>query len=103
VTLLEIDTLRVDVEEALARFRAEVLPQLREQPGYEGVLVLVSPEGPGLLVSLWSDEQAMEAAGPFAAGALARFATIFRAPPGREHYAVRLLDAPAGALAALET
>jgi heme-degrading monooxygenase HmoA len=100
VTLLEIDTLRVDVDEAVERFKAEVLPALREQDGYEGVLVLVNPQGPGLLVSLWSSEQAMEAAAAFAAGALARFATIFRAPPGREHYELRVLDAPAGSLAA---
>lgn len=98
VTLLEIDTLRVDVDEAVERFKAEVLPALREQDGYEGVLVLVNPEGPGMLVSFWSSEQAMEAAAGFASAALEGFATLFRSPPGREHYELRVLDAPTGSL-----
>jgi heme-degrading monooxygenase HmoA len=91
---LEIDTMRVDVDEAVERFRAEVLPALREQDGYEGVIVLVNPEGPGAIVSLWRDEGTMQAAAGFASAALERFATIFRNPPGREHYAVRVLDLP---------
>ena len=47
VTLLEIDTVRVDIDAALELFRSEVLPQLREQDGYEGVYVLTTPEGKG--------------------------------------------------------
>lgn len=91
-TLLEIDTVRVDVDAAVARFEREVLPALREQDGYEGVLVLVNAEGPGMIVSLWRSEAAMEAAAGFAAEALAAFATIFRSPPGRERYEVRVAD-----------
>jgi hypothetical protein len=96
VTLLEVDTLRHALDEAVARFEADVLPGLREQDGYEGVLVMVNPEGPAMIVTFWRDEQAMAAAGGFATTALERFATIFRSPPGREHYDVRVLDAPAG-------
>jgi hypothetical protein len=94
VTLLEVDTLRTSLDEAVERFNEEVLPALREQAGYEGVLVMVNPEGPGIVVSFWSSTEAMEAAGGFAASALERFATIFRAPPGRERYELRVADGP---------
>ena len=94
VTLLEVDTVRTRVDEAVERFNEEVLPALREQDGYAGVLVLVNPEGPGMIVSFWSTREAMEAAAGFAAGALERFATIFRSPPGREHYELRVADGP---------
>jgi hypothetical protein len=94
VTLLEVDTLRTSLDEAVERFNQEVLPALREQDGYEGVLVLVNPEGPGMIVSFWSSAEAMAAAAAFASGALERFATIFRSPPGREHYELRVADGP---------
>jgi heme-degrading monooxygenase HmoA len=94
VTLLEVDTLRVALDEAVESFNREVLPALREQDGYEGVLVMVNPEGPGMIVSFWSTVEAMEAAAGFASDALARFATIFRSPPGREHYELRVADGP---------
>jgi heme-degrading monooxygenase HmoA len=96
VTLLEVDVLRHDLDEAVERFRADVLPALREQEGYEGVVVMVNPDGPGMIVSFWRDEQTMAAAAGFASAAVERFATIFRSPPGREHYDVRVLDAPTG-------
>ncbi len=96
VTLLEVDTLRTSIDDAVAAFDAEVLPRLQQLDGYEGVLVMVNPEGPGMIVSFWRDAASMEAASGFAAGAVERFATLFRSPPGREHYEVRVLDAPAG-------
>jgi hypothetical protein len=99
VTLLEVDVLRYDIDEATERFKAEILPRLQELDGYDGVVVLVNPEGPGMIVSFWRDEASMEAATGFATAAVEQFATIFRAPPGREHYEVRVLDAPAGSLA----
>ena len=98
VTLLEVDTVRTDVDAALERYRQEVLPRLREQAGYEGAFVLLNPEGQGLVLSLWSDEDALEATMPIAAAALQQFATVFRAPPGRERYEVRVADLPAHSL-----
>ena len=94
VTLLEIDMVRTDADAALERYREEVLPKLREQPGYEGAFVMLNPEGQGLIMSLWSDEEALQATAPIAAAALHSFATIFRAPPGREQYDVRIADLP---------
>jgi heme-degrading monooxygenase HmoA len=53
VTLFALDTLRFELEAAIERFNEVVLPALLEQPGYEGVYVLVNPDGNGLVLSLW--------------------------------------------------
>ena len=95
VTLLEVDVVRSDVEEVLDRYRHEVLPEVQSQPGYEGMFVLVNPDGQGLIMSLWSDEESLEATMPLASVAIERFLTVFRAAPGRESYEVRLADVPA--------
>ena len=95
VTLLEIDAVRTDVDAALERYREEVLPKLREQPGYEGAFVMLNPDGQGLVMSFWTSEDALRETAPIAAAALHSFATISRAPPGREQYEVRIADLPA--------
>ena len=94
VTLLEIDTERVDVDDALTLYREQVMPDLRQQPGYEGVYVLATPEGRGLIMSLWASEEAADASAQsgFYSDVLARFVTLFRSPPGRERYEVRFVD-----------
>ncbi|MCZ7590573.1 MAG: antibiotic biosynthesis monooxygenase [Gaiella sp.] len=94
VTLLEIDTLRVEVEDVLRRFETEILPRVREMPGYEGVAVLVTPEGKGMIVSFWESEEAVEASAGPAASAVEEFVTLYRAPPGREHYRVAYAEMP---------
>ena len=66
-----------------------MLPQLREQDGYEGVYVLTTPDGKALIMALWETEEA--AAGDHAGfydEQLERYVTLFRAPPGRERYEV---------------
>ena len=95
VTLLEVDLVRTDLDAVLERYRAEVLPEIQSQPGYEGMFVLANPEGAGLVLSLWSDEDALDASAALAAGAVDRFTTVFRSAPGRESYEVRLADVPA--------
>jgi heme-degrading monooxygenase HmoA len=94
VTLLEIDTLRADVDETVQQFETRVLPHVRELPGYEGVVVLVTPEGRGMVVSFWDTEEDVAASAGVAASAVEEFVTIYRAPPGREHYRVALADMP---------
>jgi heme-degrading monooxygenase HmoA len=97
LTLLEIDTVRTSMDAALAQFECEVAPGLEEQPGYQGVFVLTTPDGKGALLSLWDTEAqaAVEAdEQPFYAEALGRFATLFRSPPGRERYEVAYADQP---------
>jgi heme-degrading monooxygenase HmoA len=99
VTLAEIDVVRTSLDDAVELFRESVVPALREQDGYEGVYVLVSPEGKALVLTFWESEEAAEAglAGgrSFYAEQVAKFVTIYRSPPGREHYDVVLADGPA--------
>jgi heme-degrading monooxygenase HmoA len=94
VTLLEIDTLRITIDEATELFRAEVLPRLREQEGFVGAVVLATPEGKGMIVTAWESEAAAAAAAGFASGELERYMTLFRAPPGREYYQVVFAELP---------
>ena len=97
VTLLEIDTLRIDVGVAVDLFRESVLPRLRELDGYEGTYVLTTPEGRALLMTLWNSDEAAEAHSEtgFYAEQLEEYTTIFRSPPGRERYEVAMVDTPA--------
>jgi hypothetical protein len=95
VTLVEIDTMRVGVGEAVALFEREVLPGVRAQDGYRGTLVLTTPEGRGMIVTLWATERDA-APGERYGGTLERYMTLFRAPPGREGYEVSLADLPEG-------
>jgi hypothetical protein len=94
VTLLEIDTMRIDVRDAVALFTEHVLPRLRDQDGYEGVVVLATPEGRGMIVTIWETEEGARDASGFAAEELSRHMTLFKAPPGREHYEVVFADMP---------
>jgi hypothetical protein len=94
VTLLEIDTLRTTVGDAVELFQEQVLPTLREQDGYEGVIVLANPDGKAVLVSIWETEEDAIASAGFARGALEQFVTLFRSPPGREQYEVRFAEMP---------
>jgi len=93
VTSLEIDPVRISVEGALARYREEILPRLREEEGYEGILMMATPEGQGLVVTLWATE-ADARRGNIHSEAIERFTTVFKAPPGREQYEVMFAEAP---------
>jgi hypothetical protein len=94
VTQLEIDTLRTSVDTALALFESDVLPELRAQPGYQGVYVLTTNTGSGMLISLWdtAEHATADSERGFYADVLSRFVTLFKSPPGRERYEVRLVD-----------
>src|SRR5574341_2350707 len=94
-TLLEIDTVRVSLDVALETFRAEVLPRLHEEDGYEGVVVLSNAEGKGLIVSFWSTAEQARTEGAGYSDTLAQYMTLFRSPPGRESYEVALAELPA--------
>lgn len=92
-TLVEIDTTRVSVDDALDQFRQAVLPTLRTEAGYRGALVLSTEAGKGLLVSFWDTAQQAEESS-FYSDVIERFMVLFRAPPGRERYQVRLAELP---------
>jgi heme-degrading monooxygenase HmoA len=94
VTLLEVDTLRITIDDALDLFREQVLPGLREQAGYEGVIVLTNPDGKGMIVTVWDTEEEALAAAGFASAVLDEYVTLFRSPPGREQYEVVLAEMP---------
>jgi heme-degrading monooxygenase HmoA len=102
VTLAEIDSVRMSVDQAVTLFRDSVVPALREQDGYEGVYVLLSDEGKVLALTFWESEEAADAgiAGgrSFYAKQIEKFVTLYRSPPGREMYDVVLADAPAVAI-----
>jgi heme-degrading monooxygenase HmoA len=72
VTQLEIDTMRVDVDEAAWLFREHVMPRLREQEGYEGAVALATPEGKGMIVTFWDTEEGARDASGFASTELER-------------------------------
>ncbi|MCC6382733.1 MAG: hypothetical protein IT304_09495 [Dehalococcoidia bacterium] len=100
VTQFDVDTVAISVEAALLRFKDLVLPELRRQPGYEGALLLRTPEGKGLLLTYWSSESAARATveSGFYAAQIGKFLTFYRQPPGREHYEVVLRDLPAATI-----
>lgn len=96
LTLLEIDTMRIDIDAAVEVFRREVLDEVRQQPGYAGILVLSNADGMGALVSFWDSEMAADAHGEsgFYPEVLKRYVTMFRSPPGRSRYRVSYADLP---------
>jgi heme-degrading monooxygenase HmoA len=98
-TLFELDTIRMPLHAAVQHFEASTLPAMRAQPGYEGMYLVATPEGKGLLLTLWADEaaaQAGEASGYYDAQ-VAQYVLLLRQPPGRDHYEVLLVDTPAPA------
>jgi heme-degrading monooxygenase HmoA len=90
ITHFEIDTVRIGLEEALERFKETVLPEVRKQPGYAGVYVLRTPEGKGVLLSLWTSEEAARAGveSGYYEEQISKFLMFTRQPPGRDHYEV---------------
>jgi heme-degrading monooxygenase HmoA len=96
VTLFEIDTLRISLDSALERFRELVVPEVRKREGYEALYVLRTPEGKGVILSLWASEEAAVAGveSGYYDEQVAKFVSVFRAPPGRDHYEVVFAEAP---------
>ena len=102
VTNADVDTVRMSSDDAVEVFRESVLPALHEQEGYEGSYVLLSPEGKALVITFWRTPDDADAglagARSFYAEQVAKFATIYRSPPGRDSYDVVLAEAPTGAV-----
>jgi heme-degrading monooxygenase HmoA len=100
-TIAEIDFLRMGLDESVDLFRDSVIAALQEQDGYEGCMVLVSPQGQALALTFWRDEEAADAGltggRSFYAAQVEKFVTIYRSPPGRETYEVVLADLPTAA------
>lgn len=97
LTLLEIDTMRVSVDGAVDLFRDAILPELQQQPGYAGVVVMSTPNGSGALLSLWRSAEEADAGGlsGWYPEVLEKYMTLFTSPPGRERYEVAFSELPA--------
>ena len=95
-TQLEIDTVRMPLDDAVQMFEDAVLPDLRSQPGFTGLYVLTTPDGKALLVSVWASAEAADASSErgWYPEVLDQYTTLFRSPPGRERYEVRLALQP---------
>ncbi len=96
VTLFEIDTLRINLDDALEKFKELIVPEARKQEGYEGMYVMSTPEGKGLVMSLWASKEAAVAGveSGYYDEQVAKFVALFRAPAGREHYEVVIAEPP---------
>ena len=96
VTLFEIDTCRIGLDEALEQFKELIVPEARKQAGYEGMYVMRTPEGKGLILSVWSNEEAATAgvSSGYYDDQVAKFVTVYRAPTGREGYEVVFAEMP---------
>jgi quinol monooxygenase YgiN len=96
VTLFEIDTLRISLDEALEKFKELIVPEAQKQEGYEGMYVMRTPEGKGVILSLWASEEAATAGvtSGYYDEQVAKFVALFRAPAGRDHYEVVFAEAP---------
>ena len=90
VTQFEIDTLRISLDEALQRFQEMILPEVRKVPGYRGVFVMRTPEGKGVVVSLWATAEAAQTGveSGYYDEQIAKFVMVVKQPPGRDHYEV---------------
>ena len=100
-TLFEVDTLRMPLQDAERLFQEQVLPLIKHQPGFAGVYVMRTPEGKGMVLTLWDNEQAAESGieSGYYQEQIAKFITFMRQPPGREHYEVIVAEVPARASA----
>jgi heme-degrading monooxygenase HmoA len=100
VTLVEVDTVRTRLDDAIELYKQSVMPALHEQEGYEGAYVLTTPEGKALVLTFWEDAETAAAgvASGFYAEQVEKFVTVFRAPPGREAYDVVVAEAPVAAI-----
>jgi heme-degrading monooxygenase HmoA len=98
-TLFEVDTLRMPLPDAENLFKEQVLPLIKHQPGFAGVYVMRTPEGKGMVLTLWETEQAAQSGieSGYYQEQIAKFITFMRQPPGREHYEVIVAEVPARA------
>jgi heme-degrading monooxygenase HmoA len=61
VTRISMDPAKVD--ETLGHFQREILPQIKAAPGYLALRSMINPDtGEGIVGSVWSDDQSLEAA-----------------------------------------
>lgn len=96
-TLFEVDTLRMPIDQAERLFQEQVLPLIKHQPGFAGLYVMRTPEGKGMVLTLWESEQAAQSGieSGYYQEQVSKLVTFMRQPPGREHYEVIVAEVPA--------
>ena len=81
-----------NVEEAIRLWRDSVMPAARQQKGFKSGRLLVDRKtGKAVSLGLWETEADVKATGESSAylqEQLAKFASLFTAPPVVEHYEV---------------
>ena len=77
-------------DEAINMYRDSVVPATKQQKGSKGILLLTDPTGKGISIGLWETEADMKAgeASGYYQEQIAKFASVFAAPPVMEHYEV---------------
>ena len=93
VTFAQVQPDKMD--EGIKIFRDAALPQLKQQPGYKGTLLLVDrTTGKAIVFSLWQTEAEMKASeqNDHYRQQIAKFAHLFTAPSTQEVFAVSFHD-----------
>ena len=60
-TLLEIDTVRVPLDDALTQFEDLVVPRLQGQRGFAGLYAMTTEDGRAMLLTFWESAEARDA------------------------------------------
>jgi len=96
VTLFEIDTLRISLDDALELFKKLVVPEAQKREGYKGMYVMRTLEGKGMIVSFWATKEAAMSglSSGYYDDQVKKFVTFYRSPPGREHYELVFSEDP---------
>jgi heme-degrading monooxygenase HmoA len=89
--VVSIETLPMNMGEAVRIYQESVVPAAKEQPGFRGALMLTDPDtGEGVSITLWESEDDMhtsEASG-FYHRKLDDLDALFISTPVRKHYEV---------------
>lgn len=89
--VVSMETLPINVGEAVRIYQDRVLPAAREQEGFRGAFMLTDQDtGEGLSISLWDSEEDMHAseASGFYHRKLNELDALFISTPVRKHYEV---------------
>lgn len=96
VTFFGIDTLKISPDDALELFKKLVVPETTKQEGYQGMYVIRTPEGKGMIISFWNSKEAAMSGvlSGYYDEQVRKFLSFYGSVPGREHYEVVLEDMP---------
>jgi heme-degrading monooxygenase HmoA len=79
------------LDEATRIFRDSVVPAAKREKGFKSIMLLTDRNtGKGLAIAMWETEADMKAneASGYLQEQLAKFSSVFAAPPVREHFEV---------------